>query len=156
VNGWWLGAAGAGRNYAPAALRAVALSYALLGLLFLALAAMLVVFTWPAWSGPFLWQNLRSPGARSIASYASITIGLWILAWLSLRYVALSFVWRAVTLAASAIPALWTIVGAVKVTFTRTEPFDWLPAPAVIAVAWLFALTYTLGSYSLWKHRSGF
>ena len=128
-------------------LRVVAISYALLGVLLVACATMLVWFTWPAWAGPFLWHDLGGPTARAIAAYISLGVGFWVLAWMTLLYLALSAAWRGVTLGASALVALWCIVSAVEATLAGNDALGW------IATAWGLALAYSLCSYSLWKHR---
>ena len=140
-------------QYARSQFRAAAISYALLGTLFLALAIMLVGFSWSAWNGPFFWHEVQGATAGSVALYTSIALGFWILAWLSLRYVTLSPAWRIATLAASVIPALWSILGAVKVTITGTDAMRPDSGVPVIGLEWLFALVYALPSYLLWKHR---
>ena len=134
-------------------LRAVALSYALLCALSFALAAILVQFTLPAWSGPFLWRELESSTALSIAIYLTVAAGFGVLAWLSLRFLALGPGWRSFTAVASILPALWGIIDAVKVTLVGHRALAWMPAPSVIGMAWIIALAYAWCSYSLWKYR---
>ena len=134
-------------------LRAVAFSYALLGVMFFVFAAMLVIFTWSgSWSR--LWHDIGNDSAGSLASFSGIAVGHWVLAGLSLRYLRLGRGWRGFTLAASIFLALWNIGGAVRLTIVGTaNALSFMPAPTVIGVKWLLALAYSACSYLLWKHR---
>jgi len=134
-------------------LRAVALSYALLGALFFFFAASLVAFTWSgSWSQ--LWHDLGNYSANSVGLFVGIALGHWVLAGLSLRYLTLGPRWRNVTLGASILLALWNIGGAVRLAIVgAAQALSFMDAPTVLGAKWLLALAYSICFYSLWKHR---
>jgi hypothetical protein len=134
-------------------LGAVAFSYALLGALYCFFAASLIDFSWTgSWSQ--LWQDLGAYSANSVALFGGIALGHWILAGLSLRYLALDRTWRGLTLIASLLLALWNIGAAVRLTILgAAEALEFMPTPTVFAGKWLFALAYAICSYLLWEHR---
>ena len=136
---------------APTELRATALSYALLGALFFAFGAMLVAFSWTgSWSR--LWHDV-GPDYYSVASFSAVAILLWVLATLSLRFLALNRTWQLATFATSLLIALWNIGGAVRQTL---HPFavSYVPGWSLVGAKWLLALACSICSYSLWKHRA--
>jgi hypothetical protein len=95
-------------------LRATAFSYALLGALFFAFGVMLIAFSWTgSWSR--LWHAVGAD-CSSVASFGATAILLWVLAALSLRFLALNRIWQLATFAASLLIALWNIGGAVRQT----------------------------------------
>jgi hypothetical protein len=133
-------------------LRAVAFSYALIGVTFFAFAAMLVIFTWSGSVGR-LWHDLRKDSDHSVPLFSGIALGHWVLAGLSLRYLNLDRLWRGVTIAGSLFLALWNIGGAMRLTIAGApEALSFIPAPEVISVKWLLALAYSICAYSLLRH----
>jgi hypothetical protein len=132
-------------------LRATAFSYALLGALFFAFGVMLIAFSWTgSWSR--LWDAVGAD-CSSVASFGATAILLWVLAALSLRFLALNRIWQLATFAASLLIALWNIGGAVRQTL---HPFvvSYVPGWSLVGAKWLLALAYSICSYSLWKHRA--
>jgi hypothetical protein len=130
-------------------LRAVALSYALLGFLFVGLWATLFRFTWPGSWHPF-WHALDF---SIVAIFAAISGILFLLAALSMRYFALGRNWQFITFGASLLLALWSVAAALWQTLRPLEgPF--VPMWSLICAKWLLAFALLGCSYFLWKHRA--
>jgi hypothetical protein len=134
-------------------IRGVAFCYALLGVMFFVIAAILVTLTWSgSWS--HLLHDIGGDSDNYFAWFSGIALGHWTLAELCFRYSALPRWWRGFTLAASLFLALWNIGGAVRLMIVGAATvLSFMPAPTVIGMKWLIALIYSICFYSLWKHR---
>jgi hypothetical protein len=128
-------------------LRAVAFCYALLGFLFFGRWATLLRFSWPEHR---FWHALDfSP----VAIFAALIAVLWLLAALSLRYIALDRNRQYLSFGASLLLVLWSVVAALWQTLRPFEgPF--VPMWSLICTKWLLAIALLVCSYLLWKHRA--
>lgn len=128
----------------------MALTYALLGTLFIGLAAALVII-----SGANFWDAITGDDPNHyFFKIGGVAVGHWALAFLSLRYATLSSWWKGATFAVSLILALWNISGAVNsVIHGGASVVSFVPAPAIIGSKCLLAFAYSVCAYVLWSNR---
>jgi hypothetical protein len=134
--------------------RVAAAVYALLGLLATAAAVVLIRSTWPLMSAALTPREfVRGAGIATSVSIG-VAIAFWVMAALSLRYLALTQLSRSLTFWASFLITLYGTLEGIQVTFgPGSDAPGWTRQSSQIVLAWVVALSFGVCSCLLWKQR---
>jgi hypothetical protein len=130
--------------------RTVALSYALLGAMYLAMIGILSFAIWVG-SWRLLWHDLVDMPNSLTKTVAPLVVANAVMAALAFCYLRLNQLFRVITLIASLIILLLPSLVLSQFSRTGLQSKRRCPSPGLIVAKSPLALGYCLCTYSLWK-----